>query len=311
MPTDTNVHKKNKKKNFVVLAIIVFFIALIWAMTMVKIAKAETMDERSTGTIGLFSKEKTDPKYPFGDSPTVFTPQVAEQAEEEPKLEADADIAPAVQQQPEAISMDEFRDRIRNKGASAPVPTTIAVAPASANSTAPLTLNAPDVPSMPAAPVAPVRAQVPQMAYGARPGEAPKASAMAAPSFASSNDPYLPEGQYPSFIIDARNVKTAPQPQPVVPIQNYQTAPMPLAVPVQSEMITTTTTKVTTFEDNVINTRKDYGKRRNAPARYAGTEIMTEETTDVFAAPKAPVINARQPAAFSRRSQTSVISRPE
>ena len=311
MPTDTNVHKKNKKKNFVVLAIIVFFIALIWAMTMVKIAKAETMDERSTGTIGLFSKEKADPKYPFGDSPTVFTPQVAEQPVEDPKLEADADIAPATEQQPKTISMDEFRDRVRNKEASAPVPATVTAAPASANSTAPLNLNALDVPSMPAAPVAPVRAQAPQMAYGARPGEAPKASAMAAPSFASSNDPYLPEGQYPSFIIDARNVKKAPQSQPIAPIQSYQTAPMPLAVPVQSETITTTTTKVTTFEDNAINARKDYGKRRNAPARYAGTEIMTEETTDVFAAPKAPVVNARLPAAFSRRSQTSVISRPE
>lgn len=309
MPTDTNVHKKNKKKNFVVLAIIVFFIALIWAMTMVKIAKAETIDERSTGTIGLFSKEKTDPKHPFGDSPTVFTPQVAKQPVEEATPQVNADEAPVAQQQPKTISMDEFRDRVRNKEASAPVPT--AVTTSSANSTAPLTLTTPDIPSMPAAPVAPVRTQAPQMAYGARPGEAPKASAMAAPSFASSNDPYLPEGQYPSFIIDARNVKTAPQPQPVAPVQSYQPAPMPLAVPVQSETLTATTTKVTTFEDNAVNTRKDYGKRRNAPARYAGTEIMTEETTDMFAAPKAPVVNARQPAAFSRRSQTSVISRPE
>ena len=38
MPTDTNLHKQKRKKNFAVLAMICAFIAIIWAVTMIRIS---------------------------------------------------------------------------------------------------------------------------------------------------------------------------------------------------------------------------------------------------------------------------------
>lgn len=54
----TDVHKKNKKKNYLVLAIIIAFIAIFWAVTMIKIANAEEMPNDPTAN---------NPASPFED----------------------------------------------------------------------------------------------------------------------------------------------------------------------------------------------------------------------------------------------------
>jgi predicted metal-binding membrane protein len=36
MPTDTELHKKKRKKNYILLACLISFMALIWAITMIK-----------------------------------------------------------------------------------------------------------------------------------------------------------------------------------------------------------------------------------------------------------------------------------
>lgn len=65
----SDVHKKNKKKNIVVLAVILLFIALVWALTMVKIANADEMSDDTNIPTQAFP----DIDYSSAEKPVAVT----------------------------------------------------------------------------------------------------------------------------------------------------------------------------------------------------------------------------------------------
>ena len=69
----SDLHKTKRKKNFTVLAIIMFAVILFWAITMIKIGKAEAADPVSCGT-PIASKVGEESPYPVCD---MYSRQIA------------------------------------------------------------------------------------------------------------------------------------------------------------------------------------------------------------------------------------------
>jgi hypothetical protein len=76
----SDLHKKKRKKNYIVLAMIIGFIALVWAVTMVRIANASEYEVAELTLPNAFKTQRADHAEAIDEAYESFQPMRDEAA---------------------------------------------------------------------------------------------------------------------------------------------------------------------------------------------------------------------------------------